>query len=224
MRLSSTVVASAAAFALLASAAAFAPPPLRVAPRRVGVAVAMGDPAYRRAYRLIGESTRFTVSGAVAAILLARRDASTAAWALGAILAAVGNKGLKRVIGEARPGAGDDGGMPSSHACSVCHLGVGAALRFDLPPPALAGLAAYAAAALAWRVDARYHTTAQVVVGALYGSATALAVTAWGGLDRALPATLAPGPLVAVFALGAAVVGSLERSKWLKKRLTRSPA
>ena len=83
-------------------------------------------------YKAVGESTRFAVSGAVAATLLVRRDAETLTWVAGAILAAVCNKILKRIIKEDRPEAGDDGGMPSSHACSVCHLGVGAALRF--PP------------------------------------------------------------------------------------------
>ena len=82
-------------------------------------------------YKAIGESTRFAVSGAVAATLLVRRDAETLTWVAGAILAAVCNKILKRIIKEDRPEAGDDGGMPSSPAaCSVCHLGVGAALRF----------------------------------------------------------------------------------------------
>ena len=85
-------------------------------------------------YKAIGESTRFAVSGAVAATLLVRRDAETLTWVAGAILAAVCNKILKRIIKEDRPEAGDDGGMPSSHACSVCHLGVGAALRFPLTP------------------------------------------------------------------------------------------
>ena len=93
-------------------------------------------------YKAVGESTRFAVSGAVAATLLVRRDAETLTWVAGAILAAVCNKILKRIIKEDRPEAGDDGGMPSSpRACSVCHLGVGAALRFPLTPLQLGGLA-----------------------------------------------------------------------------------
>ncbi len=43
-------------------------------------------------YKAIGESTRFAVSGAVAATLLVRRDAETLTWVAGAILAAVCNK------------------------------------------------------------------------------------------------------------------------------------
>ena len=171
-----------------------------------------------RAFEAVGESTRFAVSGAVATTLLARRDAETLLWVLGAILAAVCNKVLKRIIKEERPTEGDDGGMPSSHACSVLHLGVGAVLRFPMPPGLPAALAAYGLVSLAWRVHARYHTTAQVVVGAAFGAATAVLFRAASlRLEPALPATIPLPWILSVYGVGAVVVGSLERSKWLKK-------
>ena len=43
-------------------------------------------------------------------------------WVAGAIAAAVGNKILKRIIGQARPEEGDDDGMPSSHACGAASI------------------------------------------------------------------------------------------------------
>ncbi|KAH8067718.1 dolichyldiphosphatase [Aureococcus anophagefferens] len=164
-------------------------------------------PLPMRAFEAVGESTRFAVSGAVATTLLARRDAETLLWVLGAILAAVCNKVLKRIIKEERPAEGDDGGMPSSHACSVFHLGVGAVLRFPMPPGLPAALAAYGLVSLAWRVHARYHTTAQVVVGAAFGAATAVFFRAASlRLEPALPATIPLPWILSVYGVGAVVV------------------
>jgi len=212
---------------LLVHSTAFAPTPRRLtraaaAPRihRAVSAVAEDAPML---YKAIGESTRFAVSGAVAATLLVRRDAETLTWVAGAILAAVCNKILKRIIKEDRPEAGDDGGMPSSHACSVCHLGVGAALRFPLTKMQLGGLAAYGATSLAWRVTNRYHTAPQVLVGGAFGGATAVA---FRGLSRRLEAEVLPAriPLawiLGIYGAGAVVVGSVERAKWLKRALKK---
>ena len=182
---------------LLVHCAAFAPPPRRTIPK-IHRAVSPSAADAPMLYKAIGESTRFAVSGAVAATLLVRRDAETLTWVAGAILAAVCNKILKRIIKEDRPEAGDDGGMPSSHACSVCHLGVGAALRFPLTNLQLGGLAAYGATSLAWRVTNRYHTAPQVLVGGAFGAATA---KAFRGLSQRLEAEVLPAriPLAAVW-------------------------
>ena len=130
---------------LLVHSAAFAPPPRKITTKtaRIHRAVSAAAEDAPMLYKAIGESTRFAVSGAVAATLLVRRDAETLTWVAGAILAAVCNKILKRIIKEDRPEAGDDGGMPSSHACSVCHLGVGAALRFPLTKLQIGGSVSY---------------------------------------------------------------------------------
>ena len=98
---------------LLVHCAAFAPPTRRTIPK-IHRAVSPAAADAPMLYKAIGESTRFAVSGAVAATLLVRRDAETLTWVAGAILAAVCNKILKRIIKEDRPEAGDDGGMPSS--------------------------------------------------------------------------------------------------------------
>lgn len=220
----------AATLVLLSSAVALAlvAPPRRVAgppmPRGARASAPSSAEAPARAvYRCVGESTRFAVSGAVAATLLVRRDAETLCWVGGAIVAAVCNKILKKVIGEERPTGGDDGGMPSSHACSVCHLGVGAALRFPMAPALRAGLALYALTSLAWRVSARYHTAPQIAVGAAFGAATAFAFrAAGGGLEASLPATIPLPWILSIFAVGGLTVGSAERSKWLKRQLRLS--
>ena len=211
-----------ALLALLVHSTAFAPrltPPALTLHRAVSPTAASAP----MLYKAVGESTRFAVSGAVAAPLFVKRDAATLTWVAGAILAAVCNKVLKRLINQARPEGDDDGGMPSSHACSVCHLGVGAALRYA-PTPWQLGLGAlYALVSLAWRVTNRYHTAPQVLVGGAFGAATAVA---FRGPARRLEAGLLPSTIPVVWILGiygagAVVVGSVERAKWLKRALKR---
>ena len=206
---------------LLVHSAAFAPPPRLITTKKTARIHRAVSPAAADApmlYKAVGESTRFAVSGAVAATLLVRRDAETLTWVAGAILAAVCNKILKRIIKEDRPEAGDNGGMPSSHACSVCHLGVGAALRFPLTPLQLGGLALYGATSLAWRVTNRYHTAPQVLVGGAFGAATAVAFRRLSIPLEAgvLPARIPLAWILGIYGAGAVVVGSVERAKWLK--------
>ena len=211
---------------LLVHSAAFAPPPRLITTKktaRIHRAVSAVAEDAPMLYKAIGESTRFAVSGAVAATLLVRRDAETLTWVAGAILAAVCNKILKRIIKEDRPEAGDDGGMPSSHACSVCHLGVGAALRFPLTKLQIGGLAAYGATSLAWRVTNRYHTAPQVLVGGAFGAATAVAFRSFSKRLEAevLPARIPLASILGIYGAGAVVVGSVERAKWLKRALKK---
>ena len=208
---------------LLVHSAAFAPPTRRRTIPKIHRAVSPAAADAPMLYKAIGESTRFAVSGAVAATLLVRRDAETLTWVAGAILAAVCNKILKRIIKEDRPEAGDDGGMPSSHACSVCHLGVGAALRFPLTKLQIGGLAAYGATSLAWRVTNRYHTAPQVLVGGAFGAATAVAFRSFSKRLEAevLPARIPLAWILGIYGAGAVVVGSVERAKWLKRALKK---
>ena len=110
----------------------------------------------------------------------------------------------------------------------MCHLGVGAALRFPLPPLALAGLTAYGLVALRWRVMNRYHTAAQVLVGGTYGAATALLFRGPARrLEAAvLPATIPLAWVLGIYAVGGVVVGSRlsgsQPSRCLQETLVRS--
>ena len=164
-------------------------------------------------YKAIGESTRFAVSGAVAATLLVRRDAETLTWVAGAILAAVCNKILKRIIKEDRPEAGDDGGMPSSHACSVCHLGVGAALRFS--PDESSSAASPRTARRPSRGGDEPHARPQVLVGGAFGAATAVAFPRAVETVEAEVAPRGSRSRGFWYLRGVVVVGSVERAKWL---------
>ena len=203
---------------LLVHSTAFAPPPRRTVPR-IHRAVSPSAADAPMLYKAIGESTRFAVSGAVAATLLARRDAETLTWVAGAILAAVCNKILKRIIKEDRPEAGDDGGC-RRRRCGVTTWGRRGA-RFLLKTANSA--AVYGATSLAWRVTNRYHTAPQVLVGGAFGAATAVA---FRGLSRRLEAKVLPAriPLawiLGIYGAGAVVVGSVERAKWLKRALKK---
>ena len=68
---------------LLVHSTAFAPPPRRLTTKktaRIHRAVSAAAEDAPMLYKAIGESTRFAVSGAVAATLLVRRDAETLTW------------------------------------------------------------------------------------------------------------------------------------------------
>mmetsp|Transcript_8037 Transcript_8037/g.28564 ORF Transcript_8037/g.28564 Transcript_8037/m.28564 type:complete len:145 (+) Transcript_8037:556-990(+) len=84
--------------------------------------------------------------------------------------------------------------MPSSHACSLFHLGTGAVLQLANGPisptttaAAAALLSAYAVASVVWRVRARYHTAPQIVVGALFGAGSSCVWFAAGSQQRLDP-------------------------------------
>mmetsp|Transcript_23507 Transcript_23507/g.81456 ORF Transcript_23507/g.81456 Transcript_23507/m.81456 type:complete len:125 (-) Transcript_23507:132-506(-) len=119
--------------------------------------------------------------------------------------------------------------MPSSHACSLFHLGTGAVLQLANGPisptttaAAAALLSAYAVASVVWRVRARYHTAPQIVVGALFGAGSSCV---WFAAARVLKLEarlassniLRPQFLGLLLFAGAVVVGSLERAKLFKK-------
>ncbi|CAM9732824.1 unnamed protein product, partial [Phaeothamnion confervicola] len=134
------------------------------------------------AWSTLGLSTRWVVAGAVGAALLVRRDPETLAWVIGSVANATLSKVLKKLLNHTRPEGSDlqDPGMPSSHAMSLFFLGtyVIIALRHGSPawcpldPLATqAAVAAYAVIASAWRVRVGYHSTAQIVVGAVAGTA-----------------------------------------------------
>lgn len=186
--------------------------------------------------------TKWLVSGSAFIVLLVRRDAATVTFLCGAIGNALLSKVLKRLINAARPAGArlSDPGMPSSHAQSLSYFAVFLALGAEtweatlpprllhllrplmlLSPPLLrhAGAAlslALGAALTALRVRAGLHTPAQCAVGAAIGGLNGACcfftmpacVLALQALQARHPVALVGGVLL----LGAAVVGSVERT------------
>lgn len=172
--------------------------------------------------RVVGESARFVVSGAVATTLVVNHDLHTCEWVVGAISAAALNKGLKRLIKQARPEGSvevADDGMPSSHACAMTNIALSA--LDGQPWPYYVVAAAYVASSLAYRYVAKYHTIPQLLVGALVGGTTSIAWRHYKPLATFFAALDVSEPPVAFvsFALvaGALVVGSVERWDLTKK-------
>ncbi|GLC36960.1 hypothetical protein PLESTB_000173900 [Pleodorina starrii] len=135
---------------------------------------------------IINDLTKWAVSAAVFAVLLARRDLAVAWCVLGSIIASFLNKALKYIINEQRPPSARkaDPGMPSSHANSLAFLGLytalvlghGAAPLTSTTGPVAAAAVLALSCFLTWlRVRLGYHTTPQVVVGYGLGAATAAA-------------------------------------------------
>mmetsp|Transcript_27607 Transcript_27607/g.89187 ORF Transcript_27607/g.89187 Transcript_27607/m.89187 type:complete len:234 (+) Transcript_27607:119-820(+) len=173
-------------------------------------------------YRRLGESTRYTVSTAVATALIVRHDAATLRWVVGAVAASAANKGLKKVIKEARPGSGENDGMPSSHACAMANLGTSVVTNTWLhgtpwwcplsPAAVAAAFLGYFLVSVSWRVTARYHTVPQIVVGAAFGCGTSFAWRwVWDllGATAKLDGIFATGALPVVAVVGALVAGAV---------------
>lgn len=207
---------------IIAAADALSSTPLRLLKPRYRLhSVTMSMRAHN-ALRLVGESARFTVSGAVATTLIVRHDLATLEWVCGAICAAILNKILKRIIKQARPEGsvevGDDG-MPSSHACAMTNIAV--SVLDGQAWPAYAAVGTYVTTALTWRYVANYHTLPQLLVGAIVGGGTSVAWRNWQPLTQIFHAmriddTGAPIALIsAVLVIGALVVGSLERRQFM---------
>lgn len=131
--------------------------------------------------------TRWIVSACAFVALVTRDDQRVTFCVAGAIVNALVNKGLKRLIAQARPPGSPlhDPGMPSSHASSLFFFTAYIALALMQHAAPYGGACAIALIALAGcaarsRVP-RFHTTAQVSVGAVVGS---LAGAAWHELAR----------------------------------------
>ena len=172
-----------------------------------------------RLYKGLGESTRYTVSTAVATTLIARHDAATLRWVVGAVAASAANKGLKKIIKQTRPGSGDDDGMPSSHACAMANLGTSVLTNTWLggtpwwcpldPGTVTVGFLLYFLISASWRVTAKYHTPAQIVVGTAFGSFTSFAwrsLWAATGMTSTLDDFFFSKGILPVFAVVAALV------------------
>jgi len=180
-----------------------------------------------KAFRILGESTRYTVSGAVAATLVLRHDAATLGWVLGAVAASAANKGLKKIIKQARPGDETESvstdGMPSSHACAMANLGTSVLTNtwVSLQTPwwcpldrwsVTALLVAYFLTSVSWRVAAKYHTTPQILVGTAFGASTSFAWRhLWlaSGLSHYATQALNGGVLTSVGVIAALIAGAI---------------
>lgn len=125
--------------------------------------------------------TKLAVSAGTAGGLLYFHNAEAIAFVFGALVNALLTKLLKAIINAPRPDASPQekkersSGMPSSHSSSLAYFSVSLVL---LSPgwhsPIILGLAILGAS---WRVGAKYHTVAQVIVGLLVGGANGYAWT-----------------------------------------------
>ena len=185
--------------------------------------------------------TKVVVSLAVFGTLCVRRDVTTTALILGAIVNALLSKVLKRIINASRPPGAQlaDPGMPSSHAQSLfffaSYLGVGthywpvADPHDGRLPRAMAATLILTVAALLTllRVRAGLHTMAQITVGAAIGGTNGacfyyLSPTFERALVRATPESYGTAFTVALLVLGALVVGSVERTVASRLKSRRS--
>ncbi|WIA11742.1 hypothetical protein OEZ85_011837 [Tetradesmus obliquus] len=157
---------------------------------------ATGQPWQITALSVINDSTKWTVSATVFAVLLWQHNEYAAWCVVGAVFSAFLCKVLKHVIRQERPDQAQksDPGMPSSHANSLNFLSVYAALSLNYhtrshpTAVALAVCSVTLGVFLTWlRVRLGYHTWPQVLVGAALGASTA---TGWFffGTAAALPA------------------------------------
>ena len=134
-----------------------------------------------RCLERVNEGTKWCVSAAVFGTVATLRNSLGSWWLVGAIVAAVLCKLLKRALNQARPKQArlSDPGMPSSHATSLAYLSVfssqwnahsdaNATLLITVGAPCLALFLA------ALRVRLGFHSAAQVVAGCSLGSAFAL--------------------------------------------------
>jgi dolichyldiphosphatase len=167
-----------------------------------------------RLLHAINESTKWVVSAAVMAVLLAARN-EWAAWAVvGAVASSFLCKVLKCAINGSRPPRArkKDPGMPSSHANSLNFLSAYAALSLRQHASSSGGAAELGAATVAaglfltWlRVALGYHTWPQVIVGGMLGSASAAAWFYWGTGGAVAAIVSTPGGYAAL--CGATVFG-----------------
>ena len=69
----------------------------------------------------------------------------------------------------------------------------------------------------------RYHTAPQVLVGGAFGAATAVGFRSFSKRLEAevLPARIPLAWILGIYGVGAVVVGSVERAKWLKRALKK---
>jgi len=122
---------------------------------------------------------------ATAVWLLSQRDIAAVLLVTGALLNAILNRGLKKVIRQERPNAGGEvsrDGMPSSHACSLSFLAASVPLGLGVAPgeSVVPWMIILSAAATLFAIGGTYqrvrsgrHTVAQVVAGYAVGTLNA---------------------------------------------------
>lgn len=188
---------------------------------RAGMHSASGDPGWSVKEPI--DLTKWCVAGCAAAAVLYRHDLASLLCVSGAIGNALLSKVLKRLLNEARPSGArlKDPGMPSSHSQSLFFFAsyLSCAAAHATRPALRVGAVALLPLAgfLAWqRVRAGLHTPAQVLVGGTIGCATGAGWCVW--LQPATEAAMGgasstplSSSLLALFLVGALVVGSAER-------------
>eukprot|EP00611_Tribonema_gayanum_P027317 TRINITY_DN6720_c0_g1_i1.p1 TRINITY_DN6720_c0_g1~~TRINITY_DN6720_c0_g1_i1.p1 ORF type:complete len:294 (-),score=77.63 TRINITY_DN6720_c0_g1_i1:197-1078(-) len=187
------------------------------------------------ALEIYGESTRWLVAGSVGVALLLRRDPETFALVIGAIANGALSKVLKKAFNQTRPDGArlDDPGMPSSHAMSLFFIGTYVALALDAYQPqwwpvdaaqTQGALAAYALTTTLWRVKAGLHSLPQVAVGAVFGTAGAIA---WfdfvapslvASLEGTVGSEIPSSVLIPTCVVGAVVI-SREARAWIRQQI-----
>ncbi|XP_074572790.1 lipid phosphate phosphatase epsilon 2, chloroplastic-like [Curcuma longa] len=148
--------------------------------------------SWRDVEPFINKMTKWIVSGLFGLLILWKHDAESMWVVTGSVLNAMLSKALKRILNHERPVAGirSDPGMPSSHAQSIFYIDVTAILlmfhSMGLNPytVTVGSIALFLGSYLAWlRVSQKLHTLSQVLVGALLGTAFAIAwLESWNSL------------------------------------------
>ncbi|GAB5355960.1 hypothetical protein AAMO2058_000249900 [Amorphochlora amoebiformis] len=189
---------------------------------------------YGNGIRVIGKSTKFIVAGCVGISFLTLRNALVLNMVVGALGNAIFNKGLKRVINEARPDGAKkpDPGMPSSHACSLAFLSSYCLLALFtylppwwpsiVPPPVLATVVlAYDYISLLYRYYSGLHTIPQLAVGSLVGVFNAVwwFILCYIKLTPEVDALLGEGGVPILYALGINAFGAIVLYRELRYKL-----
>ncbi|CAK9052416.1 ABC transporter B family member 23 [Durusdinium trenchii] len=128
------------------------------------------------AVRRFDASSKWLVTAGATTAIVMRRDVLSPYITLGGIAASFVTKRIKRVVKQQRPEGSpfDDPGMPSSHALVATFMAVAWALQLQSKLASISLLCASALVSVL-RVVCGHHTWAQVVVGAVMGSAMAVA-------------------------------------------------
>jgi len=132
----------------------------------------------------INKATKYLVTASAFCVLAYKHDAAVCWSLVGAVLNSFLCKVLKRIFNHSRPSTAvkEDPGMPSSHAQSIGYLAtyaaaglLGASIGSTLVTYCSSAVIQVLSVFLSWlRIKTGYHTTAQVLVGYVFGTMAAL--------------------------------------------------
>ena len=123
--------------------------------------------------KVVGVSATYVTSVIFLVTLAIRRDAFMTSFFLGTVMNGILSKIFKQILDIDRPtndveNAPSDKGMPSTHAMSLTFLGTTAVL-FN-PFISIFVIVPYVMISLRYRIQARLHTTNQIIVGCIWGT------------------------------------------------------